>query len=250
MLKYLISSLVLTSSLYAKSTDIDAYSEYKYRYSHDGISVKTYTVLKYEFNEKKKQFGFRDILLFSLRDAAREVKERGFKHIHVFFMNDLKKEKITIDDYLNNFNPNTSNYIYNYKVGKKESSLGIGSLIGLGLNIALAAAAINSSNPDLLTNSLNGIGSSKKGVNLIADIGSAVDNANEVNYINNKLFCNVIELPFWMIYDEKYVYKDKNAVTKFSVQEIEDYFKNKNPFRIKELYLTNKHYITKGLIEE
>ena len=230
MFKYLISSVILTFSLYANSSYIDAYTEYKYKYVLDGITAKTYTVLKYEFNEKKKQFGFKDILLFSLRDAAREAKERGFKNIHVFFMNDLKKKKITIDDYLNNFNPNNTNYVYNYKIGKKESSLEIGSLIGLGLNIALATTAVKSSNHDLLNNSLNGIGSSKKGVNLISDIGSAIDNVNEVNYINNKLFCNVIELPFWMMYDESFDFKKNDTVTKFSVQEIENYFKNKKKY--------------------
>ncbi|MGP2658094.1 hypothetical protein ACOJTA_13740 [Malaciobacter sp. WC5094] len=249
MFKYFIS-LIFVSTLYANNSNIDAYSEYKYNYYSDGIAIKTYTILKYEFNESKNQFGFRDILLFSLRDAAREAKEKGFKNIHVYFNNKLKKDNISIDEYLTNFNPNNINYIYNYKIGKQESSFGIGSIIGLGLNIALATVAVSTSNHDLLGNSLNGIASSKKGVNLITDLGSAIDNANEKTYKDKKLFCNVIELPFWMMYDENFDFKKRDTIVKFSIKEIEIYFKKKNPFRIKDLYTTNKHYITRGLIEE
>lgn len=45
--------------------------------------------------------------------------------------------------------------------------------------------------------------------------------------------------------DINYDFKDSRII-KFDVQEIEQYFEN-NPFRIKELYSTEKHLITRGL---
>ena len=40
-----------------------------------------------------------------------------------------------------------------------------------------------------------------------------------------------------------------SKIIKFSVQEVDNYFE-KNPFRIKELYSTEKHLITRGLKDE
>lgn len=240
--------------------NIDGYSEYKYKYFNDGAHIKSYHVIRHKYDFFKDQFGFRDILLFSLRELAKEVKARGYKEFALLSFTDEDKDKITIDEYLNNFDPKKINLIYNYKTGKNEGS-GIGSYLALGLNVALAVASVktaNSSNivnnSDLFANSVDGImsdkgiKSNKKEKKFITHKGTAIDNKNEVDSLRNNIFYNVIELAAFVTNSSE---KSKHKNFKvFTIKEVEKYFKKRNPYRIKELYKTNKLYVSRGLIEE
>lgn len=63
-LGYLFVMTVSANELSNKYNSLDAYSEFNYKYFKDGISINTFTLLKYKYHLEKEQFGFRDILLF------------------------------------------------------------------------------------------------------------------------------------------------------------------------------------------
>lgn len=257
MQKFLISVLIICSSLFSNELPknlnlLDVYSEYNYIYYSNGIGIKFYTLLKYQYNKEKNQFGFRDILLFSLKEVAQEAKKLGYKNFHLYYLENHSKPNVTIDEYLNTFDPNKVNYIYPYNVGKNESG-GLGSVLALGANIALATVAIKSgssgnnisNSSNVLSQSVNGIMTDKSGQNIFKDIGNTIDNKVEVDNFNKEIFYNTIEQEVFLIDDVNYDFKDSRII-KFDVQEIEQYFEN-NPFRIKELFSTEKHLITRGL---
>lgn len=262
MRKFLISALIIYSSLFSNElpknlNSVDVYSEYNYMYYSDGTHVRFYNLLKYQYNLEKNQFGFRDILLYSLREVANEAKKLGFENFFIVYTNGQNKT-IPIDEYLNNFNPTQYTTIYPYSVGKKESS-GIGSVLALTANVALGAAALKSgssgnnvsASSNVFGQSLNGVMTDKKGENIFNDIGNSIDNKSEVDAVKAGIFYNTFEQQAWFMNDKNKAFifeKDPNLI-KFSVADVENYFAKGNPFRIKELYTTDKHLITRGLLK-
>ena len=262
MRNFLISSLIICSSLFSNElpknlNSLDVYSEYNYAYYNDGTHVRFYNLLKYQYNLEKKQYGFRDILLYSLREIATEAKRLGYENFFIEFINGQNKT-ISVDEYLNNYNPVQYTTIYPYSVGKRESS-GIGSVLSLTANVALGAAALKSASSgnnvsassNVFGQSLNGVMTDKKGENIFNDIGNSLDNKSEIDAVKDGLFYNTLEQYVWFTNDKNKTFVfDKNPnLIKFNVSDIENYFAKENPFRIKELYTTDKHLITRGLIK-
>lgn len=260
MRNFLVCLLIICSSLFSNElpknmNSVDVYSEYNYKYYNNAISSDLNTLLKYQFDKEKKQYGFVDILLFSLREASNEAKRLGFDHFNLYYSVDHKNKDVSIDEYLTNFDPNKINYVYPYNVGKKEGA-GIGSILALGANIAMATVAVKgassgsnvSSSSNVFANSVNGVMTDKSGQNIFKDAGGIIDNKVEADTLNKGVFYNVIEQSIWLTYDKNYDFKNPKII-KFSVQEVDKYFE-KNPFRIKELYSTEKHLITRGLKDE
>lgn len=263
MRRVLVGLLIAGSTLFSNElpkdlNSVDVYSEYNYKYFEKGIDINFDSMMRYQYSKVKNQFGFRDILLYSLKEISDEAKRLGYESFFIaYFPTQPKKtvSNVSIDEYLNNFDPNKVNYIYPYNVGKKEGA-GLGSALALGANIAMGAAAvknINSGNNisasnDVLGHSVNGVMSDKSGKNIFTDIGNSIDNKVEVDNLNNGVLYNVIEQEAWFMNDKNYVDNNPNII-KFSVQEIDKYFE-KNPYRIKELYTTKKHLITRGLKSE
>jgi hypothetical protein len=253
MLKSIILTLIIicfgySNELSNKFNSLDAYSEYSYSYHTNGTIIDFYTLLKYQYNAEKEQFGFRDILLFSLREIQKEAKNLGYKDFYIVFNSELNKKEITIDEYLNNFNTKNNNFIYPYYKSSNGSSI-VGSALSLGANVALATVAAKnissgnnvSASTDVFANSVDGIMTNKKGKNIFNDLS----NKFEVDSLNNGVFYNTLEQRAWFMNDKEYKFESSNIV-KISVAEVEKYFE-KNPFRIKELYSTDKYLITRGI---
>lgn len=263
MRKFIISFLIAISSLYSNElpkdmNSLDAYSEYTFKYYPESLNVKFYTLLRYQNNRYLNQFGFRDILLYSLKEVADEAKRLGYENFNIYFIPTEPRKtvsNVSIDEYLNNFNPAKANYIYPYNVGKKDGS-GIGSVIALGANVALGATALKSGNAsnvssraDVFAHSVDGVMTEQSGRNIIKDAtGTSIDNKIEIDSMNSNVFYNTIEQEVWFTYDKNFIYEHPNII-KFSVDEVDKYFE-KNPYRIKELYTTKKHLITRGLKDE
>lgn len=257
MQRFLVGILIICSSLFSNElpkdmNSVDAYSEYYYKYYNNGMEIKFNTILKYQYNKSKNQFGFRDILLFSLKEISDEAKKLGYENFHILFFSEKDMKNVTIDDYLNNFAPSLVNYIYPYNVGKKDG-VGLGSVVALGANVAMATVAVKnvnsgnniSSSSDVFAHSVDGVMTDTKGKNIFKDIGSSIDNKNEIDNLNKSIFYNTIEQEVWFMDDKNYDFKNPKTI-KFSVQEVDKYFET-NPYRIKELYTTQKHLITRGL---
>lgn len=264
MRKLLICLMLSASALFSNElpkdmNSVDVYSEYTYKYFDDGVSVKFYSLIKYQNNKTLNQYGFRDILLLSLKEASDEAKKLGYENFHILYYTFEPRKivgNISVDEYLNTFDPTKVNYIYTYNIGKKEGT-GLGGVLALGANIAMGAAAVKninsgnnvSSSVDVLGHSVNGVMSDKSGKNIFKDIaGNSIDNKSEITCFNNGIFYNVIEQYVWFMNDKNYIFNNAQTI-KFTVQEIDKYFE-KNPYRIKELYTTNKHLITRGLRDE
>lgn len=248
---FLIIFSLNANELPSKYNSLDAYSEYNYKYFKDGISISTFTLLKYKYSLEKEQFGFRDILLFSLREIAKEARARGFENFHIVLNNNmysnLEKQEISIDEFLDNFNPKKYDLIYPYY---NRKSSGLGSALSLGANLAVATVAVNnissgnnnvSASSDALGNSLDGVMTNKKGKNIFNDL----TNKNEIDSINQDIFYNTIEMIYFFNNKNDFLFKEK-FIKKIDVSEVERYFK-KNPFRIKELYTTDKYLLTRGI---
>ena len=263
MRKFLISLLIVCSSLLSNElpknlNSLDVYSEYNYAYFNDGTHVRFYNLLKYQYNLEKNQYGFRDILLCSLREIANEAKRLGYENFFIEYV-DGQNKTIPIDEYLNNYNPTQYTTIYPYSVGKKESSSGIGSVLALTANVALGAAALKSASSgnnvsassNVFGQSLNGVMTDKKGENIFNDIGNSLDNKSEIEAVKGGIFYNTFEQYAWFLNDKNksFVFDKNPNLIKFNVSDIENYFAKSNPFRIKELYTTDKHLITRGLIK-
>lgn len=264
MRNFLVCLLIICSSLFSNElpknmNSVDVYSEYTYKYFSDGASVKLYSLLKYQNNKYKNQYGFKDILLWSLKEASDEAKRTGYENFHIMYYTSEPRKivsNVTIDEYLNNLDPTKVNYLYQYNIGKKEG-VGVGSIIALGANVAMGAAAVKninsgnnvSSSVDVLGHSVDGVISDKSGKNIFKDMsGNAIYNKIEIDSFNKGIFYNVIEQYVWFMHDKNYIFNNPKTI-KFTVEEVDKYFE-KNPYRIKELYTTNKHLITRGLSDE
>ena len=188
MRKFIVSFLIVLNSLFSNElpknmNSVDVYSEYNYKYYNNAISIDLNTLLKYQFNKEKNQYGFTDILLFSLREASNEAKRLGFDYFNLYYSAEHKNKNVSIEEYLNNFDPNKINYVYPYNVGKKESS-GIGNILALGANIAMATVAVKGassgsnvlSSSNVFANSVNGVMTDKSGQNIFKDAGNIIDN--------------------------------------------------------------------------
>lgn len=243
-MKKLLLILLASSFLYSMDPDVDAYTEYKYKYLLNGVQIDAHNIIKYEFGKNK--YGFKDILLFSLRGISNEMKKNGYKKFILFLNNEKKIKNSTIETILKNYNPSSSILAYNYAIGKKKSNFTFSSLLSLVGNIALIATGIsNPNNIDMLGHGLDGVMSGKKG-NLINDTFNRLENTHERKLFKNKLFFDSSNLSTMGMASLTNI-KGYRYMTILTVKEVDEYFKDKNKFRIKELNKTKKHYIERGL---
>lgn len=244
MKKILLGVSFFLTTLFANDSEIDAFIRYNYEYLNGATMFQANTIIKYDFSGSKNRYGYKDILLYSLRSIAKEVKQAGENDFAMIYFSDEKvQKKYTLKEFIKHYSNKKNKMARIFKEKEDSGSSFLGSALKIAGGVAMLAIAKNSiANSGHTMNSTtfieHGTGATlspldNKEENNIKSQGKYFDQSNFLIYYGKEL-------------NNKEFRQNKN-IALFSVKEIENYFKKENPFRIKELYTANNKLIVRGM---